>query len=53
MKSKKEYQFKKIVKVRKITIKKIKIISDRKKLKEDEIVKTSNLKTISNKRNSY
>jgi hypothetical protein len=37
MKSKKEYQFKKFIKVRKI--KKNKIKSDRKKPKDDEIVK--------------
>jgi len=52
MKSKKEYQFKKFIKVRKI--KKNKIKSDRKKPKDNEIVKKKSiLKTISNKRNSY
>jgi hypothetical protein len=39
MKSVKKYQFTKFTKVKQITIKRMRTKSDRKKIKEDEIVK--------------
>jgi hypothetical protein len=52
MKLKKQYLLNFFVKVEKVIIKRMRIKSDRKKkLKNDEIIKTSILKTFSNKTN--